>query len=91
MSVSSKARKYEDEIIRLYLEEKITSCKLAKKFECGESTILRILNEHGIERRHLGEACKKYKMDFTYFDEIDTPNKAYILGFLYADGVNYKD
>lgn len=24
----------------------------------------------------------------SYFDEIDTPNKAYILGFLYADGYN---
>jgi hypothetical protein len=27
-------------------------------------------------------------LDEHYFDEIDTPNKAYILGFLYADGYN---
>ncbi len=29
---------------------------------------------------------KNYKANFNYFDVIDTPNKAYWLGFLFADG-----
>lgn len=31
---------------------------------------------------------RKYKFDFSYFDNIDNQKKAYILGFLYADGNN---
>jgi hypothetical protein len=31
---------------------------------------------------------KKFKLIETYFDNIDTQEKAYILGFLYADGYN---
>lgn len=31
---------------------------------------------------------RKYTLNETYFDIIDTENKAYILGFLYADGYN---
>lgn len=31
---------------------------------------------------------RKYYIDFSYFEKIDTQEKAYILGFLYADGYN---
>lgn len=31
---------------------------------------------------------RKHKIDEHYFDIINTPEKAYILGFLYADGGN---
>lgn len=31
---------------------------------------------------------KKYTLDINYFKEINTSNKAYILGFIYADGCN---
>ena len=34
------------------------------------------------------EAHRKYKLNEHYLDEIDTPNKAYILGFFMADGYN---
>lgn len=36
----------------------------------------------------MSESKRKYILNESYFDEIDTPNKAYILGFLYADGYN---
>nr|QBK91738.1 MAG: aspartyl protease [Pithovirus LCPAC304] len=32
--------------------------------------------------------CAKYSIQDDYFDVIDHPNKAYFLGFLYADGYN---
>ena len=38
------------------------------------------------ERNNLGEYIKIYDVDEDYFNCIDTPNKAYILGFIYADG-----
>lgn len=34
------------------------------------------------------EAKRKYKIDENYFDQINTEEKAYFLGFLYADGYN---
>lgn len=33
---------------------------------------------------------RKYNVNDNYFDIIDNQNKAYILGFLYADGCNYE-
>lgn len=33
---------------------------------------------------------RKYSIDENYFNEIDTPEKSYFLGFLYADGYNHK-
>ena len=33
---------------------------------------------------------RKYKVNESYFDRIDTPDKAYWLGFIYADGHNSK-
>ena len=34
---------------------------------------------------------KKYTVDDSFFDVIDTQDKAYCLGLLYADGCNYED
>lgn len=32
-----------------------------------------------------------YKVNENYFENIDTPEKAYILGFFYADGYNNQE
>lgn len=32
-----------------------------------------------------------YKVNENYFESIDTPEKAYILGFFYADGYNNQE
>lgn len=32
-----------------------------------------------------------YKVNENYFEKIDTPEKAYILGFFYADGYNNQE
>lgn len=56
--------------------------KLSKEYKLDWHFIERILIKNNITIR------KQYKINENYFDLIDTPNKAYILGFLYADGCN---
>lgn len=47
------------------------------------------LEKKKVEKRTYSENNRKYKRNSEYFDNINTPNKAYILGFIYADGNNY--
>ena len=70
------------EIIEIYQTKNIPCAKIGKQYNVAESTIVRILKNNNIEiRRHYANTFNEY-----YFDEIDTSNKAYLLGFLYADG-----
>ena len=48
--------------------------------------ILSILKEANIQIRDTSYTSKKYNCNDSYFDVIDTPEKAYWIGFLYADG-----
>lgn len=72
-------------IKQLYLDNKSTP-EIGKMFGVGHKVIAKILDECGIKRT--GASRRQYKINEHYFDQIDTPNKAYILGFLYADGSN---
>lgn len=78
-----------DEIVRLYIDGNPCTV-IAKRFKCNHHTILGILEEQGISR-DAKRFHRKYKLNEHYFDEIDTPNKAYILGLLHADGCNKPD
>ena len=70
------------EIIELYQTENISCAKISKRYNVSEATIIRILRNNNINiRRH-----PVHKFDEHYFDSINTANKAYLLGFLYADG-----
>lgn len=55
--------------------------KVAEEFKVSLSPIKRTLKESGIEVTN-----RRYIVDDSYFDVIDTEEKAYWLGFLYADG-----
>ena len=74
------------EICRLYVEERKGASGIAKLFGCTARPIQRILTEEGITLRSHRDSTKKYEYDETYFSQIDTPDKAYWLGFIYADG-----
>lgn len=41
---------------------------------------------YATERRRTRMSWRKYYFDFNYFQTIDTSEKAYWLGFMYADG-----
>lgn len=67
----------------------ISSVQLGKKYGIGHKSIAVVLEENNI-KRNCALSERKYGLNEHYFDEIDTPNKAYILGLLYADGNNCK-
>lgn len=58
-----------------------------RELNCDNRTIKRILLKNGITLRE-NFRYKKYDVNETFFDQIDSEEKAYFLGFLYADGCN---
>lgn len=80
-------KEQKEEIVRLYVEEKLSTPKIGKIMNCNYNKICHILDEFNIDR--VGNGLRKYKLHENYFDNIDTPNKAYVLGLMCADGCNY--
>lgn len=92
--VTLRPKKYiksvEDEhkIIEMYKSGSST-VKIGKMYNCGNKVIADVLEKYNIPRTGVGR--RKYNLNENYFDIIDTQNKAYILGFLFADGSNCRD
>ena len=63
--------------------------QLAAKYHHRNTIIRRVLVANGVRILGMGEGARKHTLNETYFDKIDTPEKAYILGFIYADGCVY--
>lgn len=76
---------FDQEIAQQYLNG-ISSDKLADKYNCSKTTIFARLKEMNIESRSNKINSKRYDYDENYFKYIDTQEKAYWLGFIYADG-----
>ena len=70
-------------IIDKYTKENYSLKQLGREFCCSYGTIRKLLNKHNIDSRGNKQG---YPRDEFYFYTIDTPEKAYWLGFLYADG-----
>lgn len=69
--------------------QKLTINQIAKRLKIGTITVTLVLREEGYlppNKVKGGGRKNVYNIDTTFFETIDTPNKAYILGFLYADG-----
>ncbi|WP_404323938.1 hypothetical protein LG298_09795 [Cytobacillus firmus] len=81
--------KYNEEIIyemyKLYVSG-LSTLKIGEKFKVSPSTVSRLFTRMGLEMRSNSLNSRKYKVNHDYFEEIDTEEKAYWLGFIYADG-----
>lgn len=64
----------------------LSTVKIGDQYRVSHKIIARVLDEYGIPRT--GTSKRKYNLNEEYFNKIDTPNKAYIFGLLYADGNN---
>lgn len=65
----------------------MTSTQIAEKIGSSRSWVLKVWIENNLKGKDTG---RKYYSNFDYFSEIDTSNKAYVLGFICADGCIYK-
>lgn len=71
-----------DEIVDLYNNQAISLTQIANKYHMDRKQLSKDLKKRGITIRKDG----KKPIDSHFFDDIDTKEKAYWLGFLYADG-----
>lgn len=76
----------ESKLIDLLIEYEsgINTKMLASKYNCSEVNINALARRHNIKRPP--GFINNIKSDFTFFDNIDSEEKSYILGFFAADG-----
>lgn len=78
----------EDQVLMMYE----TYCnghsmeRVCEIYQISYGKLHSLFERYGLKTRSRSKSIRKYDICETYFDSIDTPNKAYILGFLYADG-----
>ena len=72
-------------IINLYADG-YSSYQVAKTERLSNSFILKLLRVRKASIRSYHQINRKYHPDHSYFDNIDTEEKAYFLGYLFADG-----
>lgn len=81
----SHASRQTIDIIKQYLDGKSTK-DLAEEYHMSTVNVVNLIKFRNIPRRY----CH-YFFDFNFFEKIDTEEKAYFLGFIYADGCIYKN
>lgn len=74
-----------NEIVSKYLNGE-TLHNIGDEFKIGPYRTKKILIDNGVTIRDASHSHNIYSVNESYFDKIDTPNKAYILGLLYSDG-----
>lgn len=74
-----------ERIVSLY-RNGMSTVKIGNLYGVNNKPISVVLDEYGIDRVGIGR--RKYIINENYFSLIDSPNKAYIIGFLSADGSN---
>lgn len=69
-----------------------SSITIAKQYNCSYPTITRLLKQYNVEIRQPTLRKRTHQLiDENYFEIIDTEEKAYILGFFYADAYHNTD
>jgi hypothetical protein len=89
LGITDNVNGREADIIRDY-SSGMRERELFEKYNIGHVPFNRVLREGGIKKRIPGEGRRRRKVDESFFDVIDSEQKAYFLGFLYADGYNHE-
>lgn len=69
-------------------KEGLSLKNLSIKYGRGVESIRFLLKKRGLKTPTISEGHRRFQINETFFDIIDTEEKAYFLGFLYADGYN---
>lgn len=74
------------------IERKCIGCKIIKPaskfYKSGRYHLYQKKCKECDSKSKSRSNCRKYTINEKYFEKVDTPEKAYILGLLYADGYN---
>lgn len=85
-NVQSRDRDYSmerEEVVKMYTEEGVGINTVGKKFNVSPRFVLKHARKAGVMRTN---EDYQYNLNIDYFKQIDTRNKAYVLGIMYADG-----
>jgi hypothetical protein len=92
--IGPKVKRIDEQTAKFIVSEYTSgraSTSIAEELKIDGSTVCRILKRNGIEIRPAEVNKRTYNIEQDYFETIDTEDKAYFLGFLYADGCLYDD
>lgn len=85
-----KLKHFDLEEMKKHCEENVLTWKeMGDLYGVKASVLFRFLQRRGIKRPIPYKTKWKYTINENYFNIIDMPDKAYFLGWLYADGCNY--
>lgn len=84
-----KINKSEHRVILKNYRSGLRATALAQRYNVNRSTIENILKKY--DQKSLYKHPRKYNLNENYFNEINSEEKAYFLGLLYADGYNNED
>lgn len=76
--------------LELLYSNDLTCKEISTRLLVAENSITKMLRKRNVQIRTWSENNRRYSLNEHYFDVIDTPNKAYLLGLLYADGCNHE-
>jgi transposase-like protein len=76
----------EKQLINYYIMQKLSADKIANLMCINRKTVYATLKKNNIKARTIAQAAMKYSCNENFFELIDTEEKAYWLGALYADG-----
>ena len=77
-----------NELFRMFETGNYSGNQLTNYFPISQVAINALLRRNGYDAKSASELKRKYPIVEDFFDEINTEEKAYILGLLYADGWN---
>lgn len=77
-------------VIDEYLKDELSVSAIARANNISSQSVYCILNKYGIPNKR-GRNNRKNIFNYNYFDNIDSSDKAYFLGWLYSDGNNYPE
>lgn len=84
ISINKMNEEIQEQIIEAY-KNNMSLREIERQFGATRVTVSKFLSERNIKTT-VGNHYRKYFHDFNFFETIDTEEKAYWLGFMYADG-----
>lgn len=86
MSINKKLNDQQKiDIVSAY-QTSMRSVELGKKYGVTPQAILQLLKRRGIQIKGYKDATSWHTLDYSYFEIIDSEEKAYFLGLIFADG-----